>query len=325
MRTSVNLSGMTIHSSVGEFHTRTSIGPFSSQLSMSANSTSMSGFPNAINFNGMSAQTTSGGMSFSIGGLNVSGPSTQTNVHHSSSIIRSNMGGRRSRALGIRGNIGESITFSIEGSSQKDLIGEVEQQCSDVIVPYVGMTFDSEDDIRMFYNNYAQKKGFGIAKIHRIGATLESRYNPEDKQSDHRAQAPHAQKNASLNHYAEVQRTKKKQGTPLANQPASITAANVNQFALLQTTEDSDSILDAFEVQQIDDTIPTKEIGAVIVVATETPVTTQNQGDLSSIVSENTITHKQSPTIEEVEDLPREVAPNQSREILSCSSTRERP
>ncbi|KAK1285412.1 hypothetical protein QJS10_CPB20g00814 [Acorus calamus] len=58
----------------------------------------MSGFPNAINFGGMSAQTTSGGMSFSVGGLNVSGPNTQTSVHHS----RSNVGGRRSRTLGIR-------------------------------------------------------------------------------------------------------------------------------------------------------------------------------------------------------------------------------
>ncbi|KAK1296370.1 hypothetical protein QJS10_CPB15g00981 [Acorus calamus] len=71
----------------------------------------------------------------------------------------------------------------------------------------------------------------------------------------------------------EVQRTKKQQGTPLTNQPASTTTANENQFALLQTTEDSNFILDAFEVQQIDDTIPTKETEAMIAVATETHVT----------------------------------------------------
>ncbi|KAK1274265.1 hypothetical protein QJS04_geneDACA010780 [Acorus gramineus] len=38
--------------------------------------------------------------------------------------------------------------------------------CAEQSIPSVGMCFHYEDEVQMFYNNFAHKGGFGISKIH---------------------------------------------------------------------------------------------------------------------------------------------------------------
>ncbi|KAK1260726.1 hypothetical protein QJS04_geneDACA023044 [Acorus gramineus] len=78
LRTDVHLSGMTLHSTVRDFHSITNIGSFNSHSTMGTNSTSVGGSPY---FTGMSAKSTMEGISISVGGVNASGPSTQSSIH----------------------------------------------------------------------------------------------------------------------------------------------------------------------------------------------------------------------------------------------------
>ncbi|KAK1265292.1 hypothetical protein QJS04_geneDACA014993 [Acorus gramineus] len=61
----------------------------------------------------------------------------------------------------------------METSLPKEVIDLADQQnvdeivaCAEQSIPSVGMCFHSESEVRLFYNNFAHKVGFGIAKIH---------------------------------------------------------------------------------------------------------------------------------------------------------------
>ncbi|KAG6401315.1 hypothetical protein SASPL_138167 [Salvia splendens] len=65
------------------------------------------------------------------------------------------------------------------GSNEDDLAESEEKAClgegGEVVEPHVGMEFDSEDDARRFYNDYARRVGFVVRVMQRRRSEIDGR------------------------------------------------------------------------------------------------------------------------------------------------------
>lgn len=64
---------------------------------------------------------------------------------------------------------------SFEDLNEDDFVDGKDLEGSEVVEPYVGMEFESEDDAKRFYNDYAQRVGFVVRIMQRRRSEIDGR------------------------------------------------------------------------------------------------------------------------------------------------------
>lgn len=75
----------------------------------------------------------------------------------------------------VEGNECDLETGSFEELNENDFFDANDMEGNEVAEPYVGMEFESEDDAKRFYNDYAQRLGFVVRIMQRRRSEIDGR------------------------------------------------------------------------------------------------------------------------------------------------------